>query len=166
VEHGPFADGGITVVLKYDKDYAAPWATFRGDQDEVRRGILAFVGLDEEDAEGLSLADVVLNASQHVKALGTTGRSLGATVVRPPAAGTLAACDDVWDQVGRAAPPAKAEKPAEPSPVELMLKRIESTGDISGLQRLWAENRNLFDENGDLLSAWKARGRAIKEVSQ
>ena len=132
---------GITVTIKYGKGYEDAWAVFHGLADEVRDDILSFFDIDRESVTGLSLSDLVVNATGTAHAVGNVAGYLGGTVI-----------------ASQATPDSQAAEPA-PHP---LLAVIEQTPDVPALKRIWAENQDAFTDPA-VMAAWKAKGRALNQ---
>lgn len=155
---------GIKVTIKYGKGYEHAWAAFLGLAHEVRQDVIAYFGLEETD--GLTLSEVVLNASQLAQGKGLAATKLGAVALSP---GQQAASGgDVWDAAasGSEGPSGASGGASEgPSPEEQEVKRIlaliEATTDTDALKRVWAENQAAFSLPG-VMDAYKAKGKSLK----
>lgn len=157
---------GVTVTIKYGRGYESPWAVFHGQPDEVRADLTAFFGLSAEAVAGLTLSDIVVNATTQAHAVATIATGLGgATVIesRPdpstkPVTDTASTADP-WTQAS-APQPAQPSKPAE----NPLLARIARASDVPSLQRIWADDPTAFTDPA-VMQAWKARGRVLTQTT-
>ncbi|ONI83988.1 hypothetical protein ALI22I_34030 [Saccharothrix sp. ALI-22-I] len=167
----------MTVTIKYGKGYEETWAVFNGLPDEVRADLIRYFGLDEYAASGLTLNELVINATKvahggpipmptqaaqaapdEAQVMQLLKDELGARPIQEPAPK-----GDPWADAGSSAgsPPWDiSEKPA----VNPMLAQIEACKSVPELQRLWAENQAAF-QDGALMDAYKAKGRALKAAA-
>ncbi|MFG1602832.1 hypothetical protein [Actinoplanes sp. NPDC049265] len=155
---------GITVTIKYGKGYEQPWAVFHGTTEQVREDIATFFGMQPDDVAGLTLSDLVANATTAAQAVGALTSGLGATVVESrnsppvqtrPAASRPPATDrsSAWEQ-------ATAERPQAEPAANPLLALIAQAPDVRSLERLWAENQDAFADPA-VTAAWKVRGRSL-----
>ncbi|MDH6462037.1 hypothetical protein M2302_002212 [Micromonospora sp. A200] len=151
---------GITVTIKYGKGYEETWAVFNGLPAEVRHDLMEYFGLDEDEVAGLTLSEVVVNATNLAHGKGNVAGILGGTVIPSPQqarANATRTTGDVWAEAAAStAPPAEPEE----NPV---LKLIEGATDVPTLQRIWAENQAAFADSA-VMDAWKARGKALQSA--
>ncbi|WP_394615867.1 hypothetical protein JNUCC0626_40055 [Lentzea sp. JNUCC 0626] len=154
----------ITVTIKYGKDYEGSQAIFSGQVGEVREDICAFFGVECESLSNLSLNDIVVDMTSLAHGVSNLASILGAVAVgSPPATETVtepAPGEDVWAGADTSTPPWPTDKPAE----NPLLAQIKTAPSIPDLQRIWAENQAAF-ANGDLMDAYKQRGRALKAAA-
>jgi hypothetical protein len=151
----------MTVTIKYGTGYDEPWAVFHGRPDEIQEDLTAYFGIPSDAVQGLTLSEIVVNATAMAHGLSAVVSGLGATVVAsqpqastsPP---TAAAAPDAWEQASTS--PAPEQPAADP-----ILASIQNAQDIQSLQRVWAENRDAFTEPA-VMEAWKARGRALSRA--
>jgi hypothetical protein len=161
---------GIQVTIKYGKGYEETWVSFAGLPDEIRADIVQYFDLDWDSIEGLSLSAVVVTATNLAHAKGALASTFGATVIpkgeeyKPAAASKPQG--DVWESVGQAAQAQQSSAPAEPERNPLFAV-IEAENTVDGLKRLYAESAAAFQgpEGPELLAAWKARGKALKQAA-
>ena len=148
---------GLTVTIKYGKGYEETWAVFAGLAGEVRDDIVAFFGIDRESVTGLTLSDVVVNATSIAHGVGNVARVLGGTVIASPVPREQREGGDPWVEAAArsATPPAATKNP--------LVERIEKASDLDALKRIWAENQAAFQDSA-VMDAWKARGRALRTV--
>ncbi|GIF02243.1 hypothetical protein [Paractinoplanes rishiriensis] len=174
---------GVTVTIKYGRGYEAPWAVFHGQPHEIRDDIAAFFGMTAATTAGLTLSDIVVNATAQAHGVETIASGLGgATVIEsqptptataptatapaatasaaagPTAAASTsatAAAADPWSQASAAQAPAAAQPAGNP-----LLDRIARATDVQSLQRIWADDPSAFTDPA-VMAAWKARGRAL-----
>lgn len=146
----PWPNGGeVTVTLKAASGAASPWIVVRAaNVDEARAAVAATVGMD---CDGMTLAEVTHNASQHFQAMATAGSALGATVL--PSKGK-----------GNAAKPKPDPKPesnsntSDDSGVREAIANATSRGELSSL---YMSNRSAFDNDSTLMKALEARAAEL-----
>ena len=149
--------GGSTgITIKYGKGYEDTWANFRGSLVQIRENLIVFFGLTADETAGLTLSEVVLQATNLAHAKGNLGAALGATPIATKAMASAPATGDVWAEAGGAATPAKKEGPSQS---EILIETIGKTDGVDALKRLWAENQAAFADTS-VMDAWQARGRA------
>lgn len=138
---------GITVTIKYGKAYDDTWAVFHGLPDDLRHDISDFFGLAPEDAAGLTLSDLVVNATNVAHGVSTVARGLGGVVIA---------------STGSETPPPAASAPPRPQPEaeNPLLALIGQASTVRSLEMLWVENQDAFADPA-VMAAWKARGRAL-----
>lgn len=145
----PWPSGGeVTVTLKAASGAASPWIVVRaGNAEDARTAVAATVGMD---CDGMTLAEVTHNASQHFQAMATAGSALGATVL--PGKGR-----------GNAAKPKPEPKPepesnSDDNGVREAIANATSRGELSSL---YMSNRAAFDSDGSLMKALEARAAEL-----
>lgn len=139
---------GVTVTIKYSKGYESPWIVFRGTPSEVIEDLGATFGID---TEGLTLSEVVHNATAQAHRMNNLGDRLGAVSVSAGAS----TGSDPWASVDDPEP----EKPAA-DPNAVHYAGIEAAQNRQELQTYWAKNQAAF-ANPELMAAYKARGKAL-----
>ncbi|WP_372407181.1 hypothetical protein [Streptomyces luteireticuli] len=132
------SDSRISVTIVYGKRHHDSEATFQGSQREVFQGIAAFFGLDRETLTGVTLGELVVEATALAQGATCIARGLDAHVVAQPTA----------------LPAASADGPAG------LLDRIAECSSVRELHELWAAHQAAFGDPA-ALDAWKARGRAL-----
>ena len=148
----------ITITMKYGKGFEEPWAVFRGLSSEVREDIITFFGFDRESVADLTLDSIVANGAKKAQAVRSASTALGGTVISE---GTSSASEPTGDAAW-----ATAESTPQAPDNAGLLKAIAETDTTDALKRLWAENQALFaDAAGPEMTAWKARGKALKEAA-
>ncbi|MFE5971376.1 hypothetical protein ACFQ64_04340 [Streptomyces sp. NPDC056460] len=152
----PYADGTIGVTIKYGKSYEDTWAVFRGSVKQVRELICDYFGFESKDVTGLSLSDLVVNATNLAHGKGNIAALLDARII-PEDSPVQAPEDDPW-----AAASAVQSEPKTDSGSAWILGEIEKQGTIADLQKLWAANQSMFADSS-VMAAYKSRGRALKE---
>ena len=161
---------GITVTIKYGKAYDDTWAVFHGLPDDLRHDISDFFGLTVEEAAGLTLSDLVVNATNAAHSVSTVARGLGGVVIAstsneaPPVADTRRA--DPWTDPGTpvAQPAASTPPRPQPEPENPLLALIGQAPTVRSLEMLWVENQDAFADPA-VMAAWKARGRALSSTA-
>lgn len=161
---------GITVTIKYGKAYDDTWAVFHGLSDDVRHDISDFFGLAPEEAAGLTLSDLVVNATSAAHSVSTVARGLGGVVIAStssetsPVAGARSA--DPWtDAATLTAQPATSTPPRpQPESENPLLALIHQAATVRALEMLWVENQDAFADP-DVMAAWKARGRVLSTTA-
>jgi hypothetical protein len=161
----------VKVTIKYGKGYDDSWVVFEGATPEVRAEIIDYFGMDPETQVGLSLSSVVVNATNVAHGKGLIATSLGATVVEetktepakptedPWAAASAAQSSGPWP--GSASVAESTEEKADDT-TAWALGEIEKKTSVTELKKFWAENQALFS-NEKIMTAWKAKGKALKE---
>ncbi|MCS0601084.1 hypothetical protein NX794_07545 [Streptomyces sp. LP11] len=157
---------GITVTIKYGKSYEDTWAVFKGSAGDVRQDILDFFGIESDSVTGLTLSDVVTNATQIAHGKGLIATQLGATVIaQEPAATPAKSQGDPWASVGATNQPVTvADQAPAASPEQdknaWILREIESKATRAELKKLWAGNQSFFADPA-VMTAYKAKGKAL-----
>lgn len=150
---------GITVTIKWGKGYEEPWLVFHGLAREVREDIIAAFGFDGESVADLTLAELVVNAKQAAHGTGRVASQLGGRVISQgqakPAAPTE---EDAWSKAEQ-----EPAAPAEPE-VNPLYAEIEKQPSVAALQRLWAENKDAFTAEPELMVAYKVKGKALSSA--
>ncbi|AWY07599.1 hypothetical protein SEA_YOSIF_35 [Streptomyces phage Yosif] len=167
----------LTVTIKYGKGYEETWAVFKGSTDEIRQDIVDYFGFQRDSVAGLTLSELVVEATSIAHGTGNVAKYLGGTIIgsepNPPAATPAASSsnEDPWASAGSTSapannwPPAAASAPAEDSnPNAYILGEIEKQTDVAGLKRLWAENQSFFSD-ASVMAAWKAKGKALQSAA-
>ncbi|MFE0771952.1 hypothetical protein [Streptomyces sp. NPDC058861] len=149
-----YADGTIGVTIKYGKSYEDTWAVFRGTVRQVRELICDYFGFECKDDTGLSLSDLVVNATSLAHGKGNVASILDARIISESPAGTPA--NDPW----AAASAAKSEQAAG-NESAWILDEIKKASSVDELKKLWASNQSMFADPA-VMSAYKARGSALK----
>lgn len=157
----------LSATIKYGAGHEAPWAVFHGSPAEVRADIIEFFGITAADVAGLSLSDLVVNASQEARGVATIAQGLDATVTASPQAPsapaarpTTAGAADPWAEASAASTPAEPEPPAE----DPVLTRIKNAADVPTLQRIWVTHQSAFSDPA-VKEAWKVRGRELTRTA-
>ncbi|EFL15308.1 hypothetical protein [Streptomyces sp. C] len=148
------ADGSIGVTIKYGAGYADTWAVFRGSVEQVRTQICGFFGFECKDWTGLSLSDLVVNATNLAHGKGNIASILDARIISDAPAPTPE--NDPWAA-------ASASTPEQPTANKSawILGEIEKAPSLDELKKLWAANQAMFEDPA-VMAAYKARGRALK----
>lgn len=156
------AGRGVGVTIKYGKGYEETWATFRGLSREVRDDIIEFFGIDSASVTGLTLSDVVLNATNIAHAKGNLGAKLGATSIpkgdavnKPAGQPDEAQGMSAWESGTAEAAAEQANPNAE------LYKALEAATTVDDVKQLWAKNQATFAADAELTAAYKARGKAL-----
>jgi hypothetical protein len=149
----PHTPGRVSVTFKQDgKD--GTWIVVHGSPAEVRKQIVEVFDMEGQDEQ--PLYDLINEATRLYKASGNITSTLGGRVVgggskstedKPSGNGGSA-----WDQPQEDAP--------DPNVVRLQ-QEIEGCTSVDALRNLYARNKAEFDGNADLMSEWKAKGKAL-----
>jgi hypothetical protein len=147
-------DGTISVTIKYGKGYEDTWAVFRGTVGQVREQICGYFGFECKDWTGLSLSDLVVNATNLAHGKGNIASILDARIISDTP--NDAPANDPWAA-------ASASEPEQPTANKSawILGEIEKAPSIDELKKLWAANQAMFADPA-VMSAYKARGSALK----
>lgn len=162
----------MKVTIKYGKGHEDSWVVFEGSTQEIRTDVIDYFGMDPETLVGLSLSSIVVNATNIAHGKGLIATSLGATVVEEtPAAAPAKPTEDPWAAASaaqsggpRSGSASVAEEPKANSKDETTawaLGEIAKKASVQELKKFWAENQALFS-NDEIMTAWKARGKALK----
>ncbi|WP_282703768.1 hypothetical protein [Streptomyces sp. CC219B] len=149
-----YPDGSIGVTIKYGKGYEDTWAVFRGSVGQVRELICEFFGFECKYETGLSLSDLVVNATALAHGKGNVSSILDARVIADAPA--PAPETDPWT----AASAPQAEQNTSNASAWI-LGEIEKAASLEALKKLWAANQAMFDDPA-VMAAYKTRGRALK----
>lgn len=143
----PFGSGSITATVKAGKGHEVPWLVFKGGTTgEVKRHIEEATGLS---GEGISLASLVRNASDHFQTVNEVATVLSATVIpETPAESTTGSA------------PAAEQTPEAPE--DQYLSAIASVADLAALGDLYLKNKAVFDGDEKLMAALQARSAELK----
>lgn len=147
---------GITVTIKYGKGYEESWSVFRGDEVRVRKDIMSYFGLTEEVTAGLTLHEVVIQATQIAHGNTVLSNVLGATPVSQQSQESGPKGAAAWQAAGGGA--AESEEPVHPHAV--LIERLKAAGTVEDLKQLWARNQEAFSDE-DVAAAYSARGKAL-----
>ncbi|MEU4155676.1 hypothetical protein [Actinoplanes sp. NPDC026670] len=145
------APGTIGYTIKYGKGYEDTWFNARGTVPQVRQMVIDTFGMKPEDVEGLTLSEIVTNATALAHAKGNLGKGLGGQVINTGHASRESAAP------ARSAP---AQAQAEEPPSKGLIEALGKAETVDELKRLWAENQPLFSEPG-VMDAYKARGAKL-----
>jgi hypothetical protein len=148
----------VSVTLKHNGKYEAPWLVFRGSPSQVKADIIATIGFDPANYEDKSLLDVALEADKMSKAQYETSSQLGGRVIGSSrkSSTTSVSSDKAEGDTQPTTDAAQEEEAGNP-----LLKQIAAQESVADLKRLWAENQDAF-KDGDLMDAYKARGKELK----
>ncbi|MEU7400100.1 hypothetical protein [Streptomyces sp. NPDC044948] len=152
----------ITVTIKYGKSYEDTWAVFKGSAGEVRQDILEYFGIESDSVTGLTLSDIVTNATQIAHGKGLIATQLGATVVaQEPAEAPAKPQGDPWASVGTSQPVTVADQaPAQQDANSWILGEIAKQTNRADLKKLWANNQSFFSDPS-VMDAYKAKGKSL-----
>ena len=149
----PHEREGMSVTLKHDGKEGT-WIVFHGSPAMIREQMLAtFPGL-EATAE-TPLYDIVNEATRMFKASGNVTSALGGRVI--PSGNRSSQSGSAWDS-GSAG---NSDEPKPGPEVVRLTAAIEAAEKVEDLHDLYARNKAAFDENADLMSEWKAKGKAL-----
>ncbi|MFJ7414622.1 hypothetical protein ACIQWZ_28060 [Streptomyces sp. NPDC098077] len=155
------SSGALTVTIKYGKSHDDSWAVFRGRPREVRDDILDFFGMERDSVTGLTLSDIVTNATNLAHGKGLIATQLGGTVIAEDAPPAKPAGGDPWASLGST--PQAASAPAaspEQDKNAWILGEIEKQANRADLKKVWAANQSFFSETA-VMDAYKAKGKAL-----
>lgn len=148
----PWSGGETTATIKFGRGHEDPWLVFKGTPERVKEQIVVAFGTDVEEAEGLTLAELVVNVTKTAQGARTASAGLGGTVIK---------------QGGWARAAQEEAAPAEPA-VNPLFAKVEALTAIEGpggLKDLYARNADAFKADAELMAAWTAKGKALKEAS-
>ncbi|MFD7738074.1 hypothetical protein [Kitasatospora sp. NPDC059800] len=135
-------EGRITVTIKYGKSSDDSWVVFRGSAEQVEKDLGLFFGLDCESVTSLSLSELVVEATRAAQSTTAIVRGLDARIIPQ-------------------SPSAASSRAAAPGG---LLEQIERCASTDALKALWVAHQAAFADEA-VLTAWKARGRALKASS-
>lgn len=140
----PWTGGDISVTLKQHKGYESPWIVVRGrDVASVKKQLEEITGLS---GEGLTLHELVYNATASFQRISTVATGLDAVVVK--------------DDAPAEEPEPEPEKPAAPEPEDggpdhvAELEKLDKKADLTAY---YLAHKKDFDGDGSLMDALKAR---------
>ncbi|MFE1842022.1 hypothetical protein [Streptomyces sp. NPDC059515] len=155
---------GITVTIKYGKSYEDTWAVFKGSASEVRSDILDYFGIESDSVTGLTLSDIVTNATNIAHGKGLIATQLGATVVAEEPAPPAKPQGDPWAAIGNSSPVTVADQAPAASPEQdknaWVLGEIAKKTSRAELKKFWAENQSFFADPA-VMDAYKAKGKSL-----
>jgi hypothetical protein len=144
------AEGEVSVTFKHDGKYEAPWIVFRGTPEWVENAI------KESSAQLLTTALEFDKASK--AEYGVTSK-LGGTVIKREQKRSSTSANVDTDATSSEQQTAEAGQQEATNPLTAQIAAINTVDD---LKRLWAENQEAF-KDGDLMDAWKARGKELSK---
>lgn len=144
-----YADGTVGVTIKYGRGYEETWANFKGIVKVVRQTIIDYFGLTAEETEGLSLHEVVINATKLAHSVSAASAGLGGTVISQGGRS-----GGGWSKAAENAAPAAPER-------NPLYGKVEEVADVTALRELFARNKAAFEADAELLQAWKDKGKAL-----
>lgn len=145
-------DAEVSVTLKHDGKYEAPWIVFRGSPEQVKADIIEALGWDKDAGDGKSLLELVHQADKQAKAeYGVKAHLGGRTISKERKSSTESVSEDTS---------AEAEAAEEGNP---LLAQIAAVNTVDDLKKLWAENQEAF-KDGELMTVWKARGKELSNA--
>jgi hypothetical protein len=134
---------GLSITLKQEgRD--GMWMVFHGLPHNIREDIIVTFGLDGAKYADYTLHDLALEAQRLYRGMGNVSTILGGQSVPDVHKGSTEA---------KAAADAKEENP--------LLALIEACESVAELQALYKRNVDEFKGNGELLSAWKGKGKSL-----
>jgi hypothetical protein len=172
-------DGRTSVTFKTGAKDKESLINFSGARQFVRAEMIAFFGLKPSECDGRSDYEVRVMCDQIAQAVALMQDQLGATLApkeesKPastqprdqiPAAVHESMKDgDPWAQAEGNAEPAKTEPEPAPDPKVVMLDTIASQTNVKDLQRVWSENKVLF-EDSEIMAAYKAKGKSLQAAA-
>ena len=127
---------GVTVTVKYSKDYDAPWVVFHGSVDEVKEDMGIWFGQEEaaKTLDGHDLLSGLYNAFK-TQGGGSGGRGRGKAPSADPAP-----AKPISAEVEEARPLVDAE-----SLVEIVIMQIKTATD-EGILDLWRQYKKAFED--------------------
>ena len=127
---------GVTVTVKYSKDYDAPWVVFHGSVDEVKEDMGIWFG-QEEAAKTLDGHDLLSGLYNAFKAQGggSGGRGRG-----KPSEAAPEPAKPISAEVEEARPLVDAE-----GLVEVVIMQIKNATD-DGILDLWRQYKKAFED--------------------
>lgn len=143
----------VTCTIKFGKGYEDTWLVFRGRPSEIRDDLISSFGLDAEECEDLTLAEVALNATNQAHGMGNVGATLGGKAVSGRPAKAKATSSPPWQQAKD-----EAAKPAE----NPLFKAIDECTSVDALTKLWASNQAAFSADAELMGKYKEKGRSLR----
>lgn len=167
----PHADRGISLTIKYGKDFDDPWVVFRGSPAAIREQALDYFGVTPDERQGqLDTHSLVIELVYLAQSSYHVATQAGGQVIPPKTDAALAdeepsseaaeipepsppAGGDVWEQA------AAARKKPEPTLIEL----IEACETRVELQDLFVANQEALKPGTEAREAWKARGKGLPE---
>lgn len=150
-DNSPWSGGEVTATVKFGKGYDDPWLVFRGDPDQISEQVIASFGLEE--TEGLTLAELIVNASKQAQAVRAASAGLGGSVISQGNGRRNA-----WAEAAGSTEPAQPER-------NPLYGKLEEVTDVAALKELYARNKAAFDGDAELLAAWKAKGKSLTEAA-
>lgn len=155
----------LSVTIKYGKGYEDSWITVRGSAAVVREELIQAFDLDRDVSLSLSLAALVLNATQQAHALHALGRGAGAQAISGERVGRSRSNPDAWQGARTAKPAGDSSMPSrgdeEASARGAALSEIGKAGSVEALKLWWAKNQEAFGDP-EVKAAYKARGKALQ----
>lgn len=157
---------GVSVTLKADKGYEAPWIVFHGTPEQVARDIEAMLDID---GEGISVAQLAVNADIEYKALYVAGSKLGAKSVPESESESPFKDPDEkpkgWGGKPKKGSKEKTKEESDEDPLQWVYDAIASIDEEKALVKFWAENNQIMSSSPELTKVWKARGRELKKAA-
>lgn len=153
--------GSISITLKHRGKYEDPWFVFHGSPLAVKGQIAEVFGI--EGADGYSVAELAYEADTLSRAAYALARDAGARPV--PKAKKKATAPEKGTQGDTEVPKGKPEADEPKSKPEAdepdLYALVEAAQSKAALTTLWKKHRAAFDADGDLMSAWKTKGRSL-----
>ena len=140
----------LSATLKYGKGYEDSWLVIRADNAaDLKKAIEEATGLS---GEGLSVVDLIHNASSHVHQVSKMGTALGATVIAEKTEEPAAPAQE------QAAAPAA---PAPEAPAPSLEDQIASAKSASELSDLFLKNKAAFTGDKALMDKLQERSKQV-----
>lgn len=153
-------DHGITVTLKYDKGYDAPWAVFKAPSAEaVRADIISYFGLEYASVSELTLHELVVNVTNIAQGGITAATMLNAVAIPATSRAVEEQTDNPWAGLDDEE---DEEKKQEANPLAYLFDAIAAATNVEELQRVWVKNQSAFTDEA-VVAAYKARGKALSQ---
>lgn len=149
--------GEVSVTLKHDGKYEAPWMVFRGRPESVKADILAAFGWDTEAGEGKSLYEIALQADRQAKAEYAVQSQAGGRVISKERKRSSTSANVDTDAASSEQQTSDTSEAGNP-----LADQIAAINNVDDLKKLWAENQEAF-QDGDLMDVWKARGKELSK---
>ncbi len=150
---------GVSITIKTGKGYEDTWLGFTGTVSSVQMDIIEAFGL--ADQEGLTLYEIVANATQVAHGVTRAVTALKGTVIPSAPSGA-----DEAQQTTQEAADVTPQEDVDPYVEMTRLINAENIT-VATLRQLYADNDALFtadtDEAKALKKAWQARGRDLQK---
>jgi len=157
-----------TATIKFDGAHGAPWYVAYGSPEEIKAELIDAFALDGASDAGLSLGEVIVEATRVAQATWRAASKLGGQIVgienhRAPAQATnpmpatSPTGEAAWDAAAGAEPPFEPNVPSEP--VDPLIAQIESARSMAEFASIWQANKDRFAEDAVKAAAAEAQKR-------